>query len=151
MIRFGRHAALLLALTAAAPAFAQDWRIAATAGAKPARSVYLIDAASIVRNGDTVTFMSQTVFESLSETRDFDRSVTKRQGTCSNLASRIMQNSYYARGVFSNTDSTPSANIIAHREGTVMYGVLQTACGVRAMQAGTIANPEAHVRAYFAK
>jgi hypothetical protein len=150
MTRFARHALLLLALTAATPAFAQDWRVSAISGAKPDRTVYLLDAASIVHNGDTVTFTTQSIFEQVTDTRDFDRSITKRKGSCSAMASQIVQNSYYVNSTFQNTDSTPG-NMITHKDGTVMYDALSQACGKKAMEQDSIANPETTVRNYFAK
>lgn len=150
MNTLARHALVLLALTGATPAFAQDWRVAAISGDKPDRSVYLLDSASIVRNGNMVEFTTQSIFESTSDGRDFDRSVSKRRGDCTAMSSAIIQNSYYARGAFMNTDNT-AGNSIAHREGTVMYGVLATACGKKPLEEGTIANPEAAVRNYFSK
>ncbi|MES2444176.1 MAG: surface-adhesin E family protein [Pseudomonadota bacterium] len=150
MTRFARYALPLLALTAATPAFAQDWRVAAISGAKPDRTVYLLDNAAIVRSGDSITFTTQSVFEQLTEGRDFDRSVTRRFGDCTTMASAIIQNSYYARGAFVSTDSTKGSTI-AHREGTVMYGVLEKACGKKALEGNTLTNPESAVRAYFAK
>ena len=150
MTRFARHALLLLALTGATPAFAQDWRVSAISGAKPDRTVYLLDAASIAHNGDTVTFTTQSIFEQLTASRDFDRSVTRRKGSCSAMSSQIVENSYYAGGSFQNTDSTPG-NMISHKEGTVMYDALEQACGKKAMEQDSIANPETTVRNYFAK
>ena len=44
--------------------------------------------------------------------------------------STIVQNSYYAKGAFQSTDAT-KGNHIAHQSGTVMYGVLQMACGTK--------------------
>lgn len=148
--RFARHALVLLALTAATPAFAQDWRVSAISGEKPDRTVYLLDATSIARNGDTVTFTTQSIFEQLTESRDFDRSVTKRRGTCSSMASQIVENTYYAKGSFQNTDST-AGNMISHKDGTVMYGVLEQACGTKPLEKDSIAHPETTVRNYFAK
>lgn len=150
MIRFARYALPLLALTAATPAFAQDWRVAAISGAKPDRTVYLLDAKSVVKTGDTASFTTQSIFEQITDSRDFDRSVTRRKGVCSTMSSQIVENNYYARGSFMNTDST-SGNSIAHKEGTVMYGVLQQVCGTKAMEPGSVNNPETAVRAYFAK
>jgi hypothetical protein len=150
MTRFARHALLLLALTGATPAFAQDWRVAAISGAKPDRTVYLLDTASIVRNGDAVSFTTQSIFEHLTEGRDFDRSVTRRFGDCTAMASAIIENTYYARGSFQSTDATKGSSI-AHKDGTVMYGVLQMACGTKPLEAGSIASPETTVRNYFAK
>lgn len=150
MIRFAARAAALLVLTAATPAFAQDWRVSAISGEKPDRTVYLLDAASIVHNGDTVNFTTQSVFEHTTESRDFDRSITKRRGTCSTMSSQIMQNSYYANGTFMNTDDSPG-DMIQHNEGTVMYDALAQACGKKAMEQGSVANPEVTVRNYFAQ
>lgn len=150
MIRFACRAAALIALTAAAPAFAQDWRVSAISGAKPDRTVYLIDASSIARHGDAVDFTTQSVFEQLTDSRDFDRSVTRRHGTCSAMSSQIVENSYYAKGSFQNTDETPG-NLIAHKQGTIMYDVLAQACGAKALEADSVASPETSVRNYFAK
>src|ERR1044072_9000209 len=150
MIRFAYRAALLIALTGATPAFAQDWRVSAISGEKPDRTVYLLDAASIVHNGDSVTFTTQSVFEHTTDARDFDRSVTKRRGTCSTMSTQIVENSYCVNGSFQNTDSTPG-NMIQHKDGTVMYDALSQACGKKAMEQNSIANPETTVRNYFAK
>jgi hypothetical protein len=150
MIRFARHALTLLALTGATPALAQDWRIASAAGAKPDRTIYLIDAASITRTGDTVRFTTQSIFESLSGTRDFDRSITLREGDCTAMSSRIVENSYYAAGAFQSKDSTGS-QVIAHKPNTIMYGVLEQACGTKPIDGGKIADPETAIRNYFKK
>lgn len=150
MIRFACRAAALIALAAATPAFAQDWRLSATSGEKPDRTVYLIDAASIVRHGDVVDFRTQSIFEQITASRDFDRSITKRHGTCSTMTSQIVENSYYAKGEFQNTDSTPG-NIVTHKEGTVMYDALSQACGTKALEDGTISDPETRIRTYFAQ
>jgi hypothetical protein len=150
MTRFARYAVALIALTAAAPAFAQDWRISAISGEKPDRTVYLIDASSVARTGDTVTFTTQSIFEQLTDSRDFDRSVTKRRGTCSAMSSQIVENTYYAKGSFQNTDSSPG-NIITHKPNTVMYDALQMACGLKPLEQDAIAHPETTVRNYFAK
>ena len=150
MIRYARHALVLLALTGATPAFAQSWRVASLSGEKPDRTVYLLDADSIARSGDTVRFTTQSVFEKLTDTRDFDRSVTRREGNCTTMSSAIVENSYYAGGSYQNNDTT-RGNMIAHKENTIMYSVLAQACGKKAMEQGVVANPEAAVRAYFAK
>jgi hypothetical protein len=60
MIRLACRAAALIALTAATPAFAQDWRVSAISGEKPDRTVYLLDASSIIRSGDSVNFTTQS-------------------------------------------------------------------------------------------
>lgn len=150
MIRFARYALPLLALTAATPAFAQDWRVSGVSGTKPGRTVYLVDTAATVRNGDAVSFTTQSIFEQLAEGRDFDRSVTKRRGNCSTMASAIAENSYYANGSLLNTDTTLGSTI-AHNEGTVMYSVMEKVCGKKTFDGGSIAHPETAVRAYFAK
>jgi len=150
MIRFARYVLPLLALTAATPAFAQDWRIAAISGAKPDRSVYLVDQAATVRNGSAITLTTQSIFEKLTEGRDFDRSVTRRFGDCTTMSSAIIENTYYANGYLKSKDKT-KGNTIAHREGTVMYGVLAKACGQKPFEGNMLVNPETAVRAYFAK
>jgi len=150
MIRFARYALPLLALTAATPAFAQDWRVAAISGAKPERTVYLVDNGAIIRNGDDITLTTQSIFETLKEGRDFDRSVTRRFGNCTTMASAIIENTYYVSGKLINNDKS-KGNTIAHREGTVMYGVLEKACGKKPLEGNSLSNPESAVRAYFAK
>lgn len=150
MIRFARYALPLLALTAATPAFAQDWRVAAISGAKPDRTVYLVDNATIIRNGDDITLTTQSIFERITESRDFDRSVTRRFGNCTTMASAIIENTYYAAGTLKSNDKT-KGNTIAHQQGTVMYGVLEKACGKKPFDAGAVNNPETAVRTYFAK
>jgi hypothetical protein len=150
MIRYARHLLVLLALTGATPAFAQSWHVAAMSGAKPDRTVYLLDTDSIARTGDMVRFTTQSVFEKLTDTRDFDRSVTRREGNCATMSSTIVENTYYAGGSYQNNDAT-RGNTIAHKENTIMYSVLAQACGKRQIEQGTVANPEAAVRAYFAQ
>lgn len=150
MTRIARHGLLLLALTGATPAFAQDWRVSSISGEKPDRAVYLIDAASIVHNGDTVDFTTESIFESLSGSRDFDRSVTKRHASCSAMSSQIVENNYYASGKFQSSDTTPGQMLTA-KSGTLIYDVIEQACGKAVLQQDTVADPEAAVRAYFAK
>jgi hypothetical protein len=76
--------------------------------------------------------------------------VTKRRGTCSAMSSQIVENTYYNKGSFQNTDEAPG-NVIAHKAGTIMYDVLAQACGAKPLAAGSVASPETAVRNYFAK
>lgn len=145
-----RHAIVIAALTAIAAAPAPDWRFAASSGDKPNRTIYVIDVASITRSGDNVDFRTQSIFESMTESRDFDRSVTKRHGNCTTMSSQIVENSYYARGEFLDTDQT-SSDPIAHKDGSIMYDVLAQACGKEPFQKDTVANPEFAARNYFAQ
>jgi hypothetical protein len=66
------------------------------------------------------------------------------------MATAIIENTYYANGALKSNDKSKGSTI-AHREGTVMYGVLTRACGKKPFDGGTVANPEAGVRAYFAR
>jgi hypothetical protein len=147
MIRTGRLVLAMLILTGAAPAFAQQWHVASVNGEAPDRTVYFVDAA-FRRTGTIVRFSTQSIFESLTDGRDFDRSVTQRRGNCATMSSAIMRNEYYARGRLLSSDPSPGSEI-RHSEGTILYGVMQIVCGARALDGSAVATPEANARAYF--
>jgi hypothetical protein len=139
---------ILIALTAATPAFAQDWRIAAMIEERPDRTIYYIDAASITRSGDTVRFTTQSVVDGLTDDRAFDRSVTRRNGNCRTMSSAIVANTYYANGALLLNDTEPSP-AMSHKAGTIIYSLLAQVCGEQPLDATRIDDPEGTARAYF--
>lgn len=147
MTRFGRLVLTTMLLAGATPALAQQWHVASVSGDAPDRSVYFVDA-NFRRTGNVVRFSTQSVFESLTDGRDFDRSVTQRRGNCATMASTIMRNDYYVDGRLLSSDPAPGSEI-THREGTILYGVMQIVCGTRQVDGEPVATPEANARAYF--
>lgn len=140
---------LLLALTAAAPP-ADGWRIADTGGSKPDRSAYFIDSYSVVRSGETVRFRTSTIFENLTDDRDWDRSITTREGNCTTKSSAIVENRIYAKGVLIDTMTT-RGDTVTHGPQSLMRAVLNMVCGDEAYGGPVVADPLAAARTAFAK
>ena len=139
---------VIVAFAAATPAGAQSWRIAAKAGQSPNRAVYLVDASTIRRAGDAVRFTTQSVFEQVNEARDFDRSLTVRDGSCSQHSSAIVQNSYYLAGTLLDTTANLQPPVV-HEPETVLYGVIDTVCGLGEYESEATTDPEGTARAWF--
>lgn len=137
-----------LALVAASPAAAQDWRLVTMSGDSPQRMAWLLDAGSIRRDGNTLTVRTQTVFENTNTDRDFDRSVHLREADCTTISSTIVAISYYAGGKHLSSDEM-RGNTVTHRPGTVMHAVVSAACGQRGYIGGPYSDPEAQMRARF--
>jgi hypothetical protein len=140
----------VVALCAAQPAWAESWRVAGFGGDAPQRAIYVVDTDSIVRDGDTVRFRTSTVWEGFVEGRDFNKSVTQRQGSCSTKSSKIIVNNLYANGQLTDVDDAPG-DMITHAADSLMRGVLDIVCGDAAYETDAITDYEATLRAYFAE
>lgn len=141
---------LALALTAAAPLPADGWRMADTGGSGADRSAYFIDSYSVVRSGETVRFRTSTIFENITQERDWDRSITTREGNCTTKSSTIVENRIYARGALIETVTT-RGNTVTHGPESLMRAVLNMVCGDEAYGGPVVADPVAAARAAFAK
>jgi hypothetical protein len=137
-----------LALIAASPAAAQTWRIAGEGGEAPNRSVYLLDSSSIQRNGATVKFRTSTVFESLTADRDWDNSVTWRQGSCIDMASQVIDNNFYS-GTSLLQHDTQVQNMVTHGPTSIMRGVLDIACGTGDYESGVVGDRYTAAKNWF--
>ena len=138
------------ALGAAQPAWAESWQVTGNAGDAPQRAVYLVDTDSIVRDGDVVRFRTSTVWESMEGDRDFDKSVTQRQGFCSSKSSKIMLNYVYAHGSLLDVHDTPG-EMVTHSPNSVIRTALDAVCGERGYESEPLGDYEGAVRAWFAE
>lgn len=128
-------------LMMAGTAQAETWRQAASSD----ESIFFVDLDSIRRTGDTIKFMSMSVFGGTTETRDFDKSVIQRNAICSSRSSQIFEARYYAGDTLLEYARTPG-KMIEHGPDSVMNGVMQAACGDRAYQSPVVADPVAYGR-----
>ena len=141
---------LAVSLMSATPAMAANWRVAATGGDAPDRSVFLVDTESIRRNGDSIRFWTHTIMERVDNERDWDRSVTLREGSCADSSTAIVQNSFYRAGEHVETDRERLAAVF-HQPGSMMHGVMAAACGRREYVTEGVSDPEPVIRAFFAE
>jgi hypothetical protein len=144
-------AALGLSLLIAAAGAPEGWRIVDTgSGSDGVISAYFVDSYSVVRNGDTVRFRTSTIFNTTTEDRDWDRSVTTREGSCAAKASAILSNEYYrGRKLIERSDERGERR--AHSEGSMMHGAMNMVCGDEAYGGPVVADPIAAASAAFAK
>jgi hypothetical protein len=139
----------LAALVVPHTASAQTWRLAAYSNDQP-QMAYFVDVDSVRRNGNIVTFKQQTIYEAISATRDFDRSMLTRQADCSAMTSFMRDSSFYVRGRYLDTEAGPSDPTIA-KPGTVLLTMLNTVCGRGNYFSEVVGNPEIWVLEKFRK
>lgn len=134
----------LAATSAAAPAAAPEWRVAA-ASADPT-SIVFVDAASVARSGDTVTFRA--------DTRLREPTPLGRRSIDEQVEAGCESRSWKSRSSFSYRDkgrdmtATDTVTTVAGR-GTVREGVIAAACTGR-FATGPIPDPARFAAAYFA-
>ncbi|MCW3836280.1 surface-adhesin E family protein [Sphingomonas canadensis] len=138
-----------LALVAASPASAQSWQLVTLSGKAPQRATWFVDSDSIAIPGTKGTIRTQTIYEGITDDRDFDRSVHKREVDCSTITSTIIDISYYVGGSLISSDQR-RGNTVTHQPGSVMYAVVAAACRRSGYIQGPIADPEGWSRKYFA-
>ncbi|RYG28402.1 MAG: hypothetical protein EON93_18655 [Burkholderiales bacterium] len=119
--------AAAVALTLPHAASAESWRLAAYSTQAP-KMAYLVDIDSVRRNGDIVTFKQQTIYETTTATRDFDRSMLTREVNCSTKTSSMRDSSFYVRGTYLDTEAGPSNSTLAN-PGSVLLTLLEAVCG----------------------
>ena len=139
-----RRLALLLGLSgivAADPASAALWRLAATGGAAPERSIFYVDIDSIRRSGDDLTVVTLSFFETTTANRDFDKSIITRRANCAAMTSQITRSEFYLKGKLLQVD-TAGGNLVNHSAGSVMYGTLMAICGKRAYIGEPVTTPQ---------
>ncbi|MDG2534882.1 hypothetical protein P6144_14575 [Sphingomonas sp. HITSZ_GF] len=139
----------LAALVAPHTASAQSWRLAAYSNQAP-QMAYFVDVDSVRRNGNIVTFKQQTIYETTSPTRDFDRSMLTRQADCAAMTSFMRDSSFYVRGTYLDTEAGPSDPTVA-KQGSVLLTMLTTVCGRGNYFSEVVANPEIWVLEKFRK
>ena len=139
--------ALALFVIGESAAAAAEWRLAAFGGQAPDRQAYFVDATSVVRNGDSVRFWTQTIAESVGD-GDWDRSLTLREGSCSALSSAVVQNSFYRSGRLVDADTERQQSIV-HAPETMMEGVMLAVCGREAYLSEAVGDPEGRLRAFY--
>ncbi|MDQ0250004.1 hypothetical protein J2W22_002068 [Sphingomonas kyeonggiensis] len=139
----------LAALVVPHTASAQNWRLAAYSNQAP-QMAYFVDVDSVRRNGNVVTFKQQTIYETTSPTRDFDRSMLTRQADCTAMTSFMRDSSFYVRGTYLDTEAGPSDPTLA-KPGTVLLTMLNTVCGKGDYFSPVVANPEIWVLEKFRK
>ncbi|WP_422060589.1 surface-adhesin E family protein [Sphingopyxis sp.] len=138
-------------LLAAAGAAQEGWRLVDTGtGNDGVVSAYFVDSYSVVRSGDTVRFRTSTIFNSTTDDRDWDRSITTREGSCAAKASTILSNDYYSGSELLEHNSDPGERR-AHSVGSMMHGAMSMVCGDEAYASPVVADPVATAHAEFAK
>lgn len=133
------------------PSMTGVWRLASNAGAKPNRSLFYIDTASIRRDGDMIDFKSVTLYEGgTSSDRDYDRSLIQRHGNCATMSSQMIVAAFYA-GDRLLESANASRQWLTHTQGSIIYGAMLAACGKRDYQTRQIDDPLGASRAFFAE
>lgn len=140
--------AAAIAVTAAAPASAELWRLASEGGTAPDRSHVYVDVDSVRRSGDQVTFTSTTVYERIGGGRDYDRSWIQRRANCATMSSQMMVTSFYAGSRLVGTDRT-LGDWLAHKPGSIGHGLLMAVCGQRGYRSSPVADPIGTSRSRF--
>lgn len=108
-------------------ASAESWRLAAYSNTAP-QLVYFVDVDSIKRDGNKVSFRQTTIYESVTEARDFTRSVLWRDADCGDYSSTMHNSDFYVGGKFLGHEDGPGTNTIA-KPGSVLLTMLTTVCG----------------------
>lgn len=139
----------VIALLAATPAAAQDWRLVEARGQSPERFAMLADTQSIRRDGDRLTLRTQTVYETAYGGRDYDKVVHMHEVNCATGTATIVSASYYMAGRPVDSD-TLRGRTLAYPAGSIMHSVIEAACGRRAYAGGPYADPDAAMRSRFA-
>lgn len=140
-----------LSVLLAAAGAQEGWRFVDTGtGNDGVSSAYYVDSYSVVRNGDTVRFRTTTIFNTTTADRDWDRSITTREGSCAAKASTILSNDYYYNGKLLEHDGNPGERR-THGEGSMMHGAMSMVCGDEAYAGPVVADPVAAASAEFAK
>ncbi|MBN8844232.1 MAG: hypothetical protein J0H88_13405 [Sphingomonadales bacterium] len=143
--------ALGLSVLLAAAGATEGWRFVDTGSSGDGiASAYFVDSYSVARNGDTVRFRTSTIFNTTTEDRDWDRSITQREGSCAAKASTIVTNEYYRNGKLLDRDTNPGERR-THSAGSMMHGAMSMVCGDEAYGGPVVADPVAAAKAEFAK
>lgn len=138
-------------LLAAAGTASEGWRFVDTGSSNDGTvSAYYVDSYSVVRNGDKVRFRTTTIFNNTTADRDWDRSITTREGSCAAKASAILMNDYYRSGKLLEHNTDPG-EVRTHSEGSMMHGAMSMVCGDEAYAGPVVADPVASANAEFAK
>jgi hypothetical protein len=126
-------AALVASLTT--PAAAEAWRLAASGD----NAVMFVDTDSQSQRGETIWVTVMTIASAQVAT-DWDQSIIRREIDCRGSRSTMLDRSFFLRGrLTSNASNREPAD--THAPGTMMRGVLEAACGLRAYDSGPVADP----------
>jgi hypothetical protein len=134
-------AGVLLALAAASPAAASDWRLVGRGG----DVVHYVDAQSVARNGSSVHFMAQMVYLAplrLDDGTEARRALVRHEADCGAMRGRIVRITLYLTGNRFDSWVDPSADEVAP-PGSYVEAMYRAACN-RAFEGATIADPAAH-------
>lgn len=128
-------------------ASAEAWRLAAYSTDAP-QMVYMIDVDSIQRQGTRVTFKQQSIYETTSPTRDFDRTVMTRQADCFSRESSFGDSSFFINGKLLGSEKGPSTTTTA-KDGSVLFYMIEAVCGRRDFFSPVLGSPESWARDKF--
>lgn len=138
---------VLLPLLAPQAASAESWRLAAYSTNSP-QMAYFVDIDSVQRTGSKVTFRQQTIYERITETRDFDRSMLTREADCVANTSLMRDSSFYITGRYLDTEKGPSSQTVA-QSGSVLRRMIDAVCGRLDYYSPVVATPDTWVREKF--
>lgn len=136
----------LFALLVPSVAEAASWRFVTVAGRSPNSFTIWIDAETIRRSGDMVSFWGQEILQSPDST-GVTRTASLYRADCTTLSFRSLQVTYYQSGGGSNSRGEDDDNRYAI-PGTTMASLIETACGRRALT-NPVDDPEAVSRAFW--
>jgi hypothetical protein len=128
-------AATLIAGTLTTPAAAEAWRLAASNDG----AAMFVDTDSQSQRGEVIWVTVMTVALP-QNTNDWDQSIIRREIDCRGSRSSMMERSFFLRGRMISTERNREP-ADTHAPGSMMRGVLEAACGLRAYDSGPVADP----------
>jgi hypothetical protein len=134
-----RKVAMAFALaTMPAAAWAADWRVASGVSETPAgRALGFIDAESIQRTGDRITFIAFLIYEP--DRRGFDNVIVHFEGDCVNLTFESTQvSSYRGHRRVGNVGPVERGRAAPNSAG---FGLIEAACGAMLLGPKRILDP----------
>lgn len=129
-----------------ATAQAESWRLGGGGGQRPNRFMSFIDADTIRRSGETVTFRERQVLESPDRTGTVDQLATYR-ANCRTGEHRALEVAYVKTDGRVNRYGEDAESAVA-APGSVIASVIDAACGTRELR-DEIDDPEAASRAFW--
>lgn len=108
-------------------ASAEAWRLAAYSNTAP-QLAYFVDIDSIKRDGTKVSFRQMTIYQEVTATRDFTRSMLWRDADCSDYSSSMRNSDFYVGSKFLGHEDGPGDTMIAKPQ-SVLLTMLNTVCG----------------------
>lgn len=140
-------AGLATAFAVAAPAHAENWRLATYAEDYPATLVFL-DTDSVHISGSTVSFKGQTITEDQFGDDGSNRAIYSINANCSTMTYRLSTVDFYKDKSF--TTSEPAGDGEEKADSSSLYaGIIDVACAKNQPLGETVDDTVAYADGYF--